>query len=157
VIAKDSRVVTGKADFSEQEWKQVLEGPTSAGLVVIASDRGGSIRESFSMAKSYAEARQQHGESELLDEIVAAKPEMDRTRAGSPEELKQNALQNITEAVEILRGKATEEEVAEYRKFVVGLAERVAEARKEGFLGLSGDRVSDAERAAIAEVESALG
>jgi hypothetical protein len=149
--------VTGKADFSEQEWKQVLEGPTSAGLVVIASDRGGSIRETFSMAKSYAEARQQHGESELLDEIVAAKPEMDRTRAGSPEELKQHALQNITEAVEILRGKATEEEVAEYRKFVVGLAERVAEARKEGFLGLSGERVSDAERAAIAEVESALG
>jgi hypothetical protein len=149
--------VTGKADFSEQEWKQVLEGPTSAGLVVIASDRGGSIRETFSMAKSYAEARQQHGESELLDEIVAAKPEMDRTRAGSPEELKQHALQNITEAIEILRGKATDEEVVEYRKFVLGLAERVAEARKEGFLGLSGERVSDAERAAIAEVESALG
>jgi hypothetical protein len=149
--------VTGKADFSEQEWKQVLEGPTSAGLVVIASDRGGSIRETFSMAKSYTEARQQHGESELLDEIVAAKPEIDRTRAGSPEELKQHALQNITEAVEILRGKATEEDVAEYKKFVLGLAERVAEARKEGFLGLSGERVSDAERAAIAEVESALG
>jgi hypothetical protein len=149
--------VTGKADFSEQEWKQVLEGPTSAGLVVISSDRGGSIRETFSMAKSYAEARQQHGESELLDEIVAAKPEMDRTRAGSPEELKQHALQNITEAIEILRGKATDEEVVEYRKFVLGLAERVAEARKEGFLGLSGERVSDAERAAIAEVESALG
>jgi hypothetical protein len=149
--------VTGKADFSEQEWKQILEGPTSAGLVVIASDRGGSIRETFSMAKAYAEARQQHGESELLDEIVAAKPEMDRTRAGSPEELKEHSLQNIREAVELLRGKAREEEVAEYRKFILGLAERVAEARKEGFLGLSGERVSDAERAAIGEIETALG
>jgi hypothetical protein len=49
--------VTAKADFSEEEWKQVLEGPTSAGLIVIASDRGGSIRETFSMAKAYAEAR----------------------------------------------------------------------------------------------------
>jgi hypothetical protein len=148
--------VTGKADFSEQEWKQVLEGPTSAGLIVIASDRGGSIRETFSMAKAYTEARRQHGESELLDEIVAAKPEMDRTRASSPEQLKDNALQNIREAVELLKGKASEEEVAEYRKFVVGLAERVAEARKEGFLGLSGERVSDAERAAIGEIETAL-
>jgi len=148
--------VTGKADFSEQEWKQVLEGPTSAGLVVIASDRGGSIRETFSMAKAYTEARQQHGESELLDEIVAAKPEMDRTRAGSPEELKQNALQNVREAIEILKGKATDEEVAEYKKFILGLAERVAEARKEGFLGLSGERVSDEERAAIDEIEAAL-
>jgi hypothetical protein len=148
--------VTAKGDFSEQEWKQVLEGPTSAGLIVIASDRGGSIRETFSMAKAYADARQEHGESELLDEIVAAKPEMDRTRAPSPEQLKEHSLQNIRDAVEILKGKATEDEVAEYRKFVVGLAERVAEARKEGFLGLSGERVSDAERAAIAEIETAL-
>ncbi len=149
--------MTGKADFSEQEWTQVLEGPTSAGLIVIASDRGGSIRETFSMAKAYAEARQQHGESELLDEIVAAKPEMDRTRAASPGELKENALQNIREAIEVLKSKATEEEVVDYRKFILGLAERVAEARKEGFLGLSGERVSDAERSAIGEIEAALG
>jgi hypothetical protein len=149
--------VTAKADFSEDEWKQILEGPTSAGLIVIASDRGGSIRETFSMAKAYAEARQQHGESELLDEIVAAKPEMDRTRAPSPEQLKEHSLQNIRDAVAILSGKASDEEVAEYRKFVLGLAERVAEARKEGFLGLSGERVSDAERAAISEIETALG
>jgi hypothetical protein len=149
--------VTGKADFSEGEWRQVLEGPTSAGLIVIASDRGGSIRETFSMAKAYAEARQQHGESELLDEIVAAKPEMDRTRAPSPEQLKEHSLQNIRDAIAILEGKATDEEVAEYRKFVLGLAERVAEARKEGFLGLGGERVSDEERAAISEIENALG
>jgi hypothetical protein len=149
--------VTGKADFSEQEWKEILEGPTSAGLLVIASDRGGSIRETFSMARAYADARQQHGESELLDDLVASKPEIDRTRVRSPEELKENSLRNIREAVELLDGKASEEEVAEYRKFVLTLAERVAEARKEGFLGLSGERVSDAERAAIAEIEAALG
>jgi hypothetical protein len=149
--------MTGKADFSEEEWKQVLEGPTSAGMAVIASDRGGSIRETFSMAKVYAEARQQHGESQLLDEIVAAKPEMDRTRASSPDQLKEHALQNIRTAVELLKGKASEDEVSEYRKFVLGLAEHVAEARKEGFLGLSGDRVSDDERQAISEIESALG
>jgi hypothetical protein len=148
--------VSGKADFSEEEWNAILEGPPSAGLVVIVSDRGGSIRETFSMAKAYTEARQQHGESELLDEITAAKPEMDRTRAGSPEELKQHNLDNVREAVALLKTKATDEEVEEYRKFILGLAERVAEARKEGFLGLSGERVSDAERAAIGEIEAAL-
>jgi hypothetical protein len=149
--------VTGKADFSEGEWKQVLEGPTSAGMVVIASDRGGSIRETFSMAKVYAEARQQHGESQLLDEIVAAKPEMDRTRASSPQQLQEHSLQNIRDAIAILESKATEQELAEYRKFVVGLAERVAEARKEGFLGLSGEPVSEAEQAAVDEIAAALG
>ena len=148
--------MTAKADFTEEEWKTILEAPPSAGLVVILSDRGGSIRETFSMAKAYTEARQQHGESELLDEVVAAKPETDRSRAGSPEELKQHNLDNIRQAISVLRTKATDEEVEEYKKFIAGLAEKVAEARKEGFLGLSGERVSDAERAAIGEIESAL-
>src|SRR3954451_11161498 len=141
--------MTGKSDFTEEEWKIIREAPPSAGLIVIASDRGGSIRESFSMAKAYTEARRQHGESELLDEIVSAKPEMDRTRAHSPEELKEHSLQHLRDAIALLKQKASDEEVDEYRKFIVGLAERVAEARKEGFLGLSGERVSDAERSAI--------
>lgn len=149
--------MTGKADFTEEEWTTILEGPPSAGLLVIVSDRGGSIRETFSMAKAYTEARQQHGESQLLDEIVAAKPEMDRTRAGSPEELKQHNLDNIRQGVALLQQKASEQEVEEYKQFIRGLAEKVAEARKEGFMGLSGERVSDAERSAIAEIETALG
>jgi hypothetical protein len=148
--------MTGKADFSEEEWKQILEAPPSAGLIVIASDRGGSIRESFSMAKAYTEARKQHGDSQLLDEIVTAKPEMDHTRYHSPEELKEGSLGHIRAAVELLKAKATPEELEEYKKFVVGLAQRVAEARKEGFMGLSGDRVSDDEKTAIADVEAAL-
>ena len=74
--------MTTKADFTEQEWEVVLEGPTSAGMLVITAQRGGTLRETISMAKAYAEARQQHGQSELLDAIVAAKPEIDHTRYG---------------------------------------------------------------------------
>lgn len=149
--------MTGKADFTEDEWKMVLEAPPSAGLIVITADRGGSIRESFSMAKAYTEARKEHGESELLDEIVSAKPEMDHTRYHSPEELKDACLKHINDAVELLKSKATGEELDEYKKFILGLAQRVAEARKEGFMGLSGERVSDAEKEAIGEISGALG
>jgi hypothetical protein len=149
--------VTGKADFSDQEWRQVLEGPPSAGMIVIASDRGGSIRESFSMAKAYAEARAQHGESQLLDEIASAKPEIDSTRFHSPEELREHCLQNIREAVTLVGDRGSGEEPEQYKDFIRGLAKRVAEARKEGFMGLSGERVSSEEETALAEIESALG
>ncbi len=149
--------MTGKADFTEDEWKLVLEGPPSAGLIVIASDRGGSIRESFSMAKAYTEARKQHGESQLLDEIVTAKPEMDHTRYKTPEELNEASLKHISDAVALLKSKATSEELDEYKKFILGLAQRVAEARKEGFMGLSGDRVSEEEKTAIGAISGALG
>ncbi len=148
--------MTGKADFSEEEWRQVLEAPPSAGMIVITAQSGGSIRESFSMAKAYTEARQRHGESQLLDEVVSTKPEVDRTRTGSKEELKEHNLQNLREAVAVLEAKATHEEVEEYKRFIVGLSERVAEAHREGFMGLSGERVSDAERAAVEEIAATL-
>jgi hypothetical protein len=149
--------MTGKADFTEEEWETVLKGPPSAGMIVITAQRGGTIRESFGMAKAYTEARGQHGDSQLLDEIAATKPEIDHTRYHSAEELKDAALQHLRQAVELLEQKATPQEVDEYRRFVITLANRVAEAHKEGFLGLSGERVSDAEQAAVAEIAQTLG
>lgn len=149
--------MTGKADFTTEEWEQILQGPTSAGMIVVTAERGGSIRESFSMAKSYTEARKEHGDSELLDEIVSQKPEMDHTRYSSAEEMKVKSLEHIRAAVELVKAKASEQELDDYRRFIVNLAQGVAEAHKEGFLGMSGERVSDAEKAAVDEVAEALG
>jgi hypothetical protein len=140
--------MTGKADFSPEEWEVVLKGPPSAGMIVITAQRGGTFRESFSMAKAYAEARKEHGDSQLLDEIASTKPEIDHTRYHSPEELKEHGLQNIRDAVELLEAKATPEEVDEYRRFVLTLANRVAEAHKG---------VTDSERSAMEEIAQALG
>src|SRR5919198_4817905 len=130
--------MTGQADFTPEEWELILEGPTGAGAIVVMAERGGTIRESFSMAKAYAEARQQHGESELLDEVVSSKPKVDRTRHGSFEELKEHGLGQLREAVAALESKATPEELEDYRRFVLTLVERVAAAHKEG-----GQPVSD--------------
>ena len=145
--------MTGSSDFTPEEWQVVLEGPPSAGLIVITAQRGGTFRETISMAKAYTEARQNHGASELLDEIVSAKPHVDHTRYSSPDELRQAGLQRIRDAVALLEAKATPEEAEEYKRFVVTLAEKVANAHREG-----GDSaVSDAERAAIEEIRGALG
>ena len=112
------------------------------------------FREAFAMAKAYTEARQEHGSSELLDEIVAHRPETDRAKAHSPEELKEHGLQNIRDAVALLAAKATPAELGDYRLFVVSLAKRVAAAKKEKG---SEDGVSAAEATAIGEIETALG
>jgi hypothetical protein len=144
--------MTGKSAFTEEEWQTVLEGPPLAGLLVVTAQRGGSFRESFALAKAYAEARQQHGESELLDEIVSAKPEVDRHKYGSPEELQQEGPKQLTDAVAVLQSKATPEEVEDYRKFVLSLAKRVAAAHKE-----HGESVSPPEQAAIGQIEASLG
>src|SRR5260370_31362374 len=108
--------MTGRADFTEQEWELVLEGPPSAGMIVVTAQRGGTIRETLAIARAYVEARQHHGDSELLDEIVAAKPEIDHTRYHSIDELKQHGLQHLRDAVELLEHKATPDEVEGYKR-----------------------------------------
>jgi hypothetical protein len=144
--------VTGKADFTQEEWQLVLEGPPSAGLIVVTAQRGGSFRETIAIAKAYAEARRQHGESELLDEIVSAKPETDHTRYHSAEELKEQGLQHLRDAIAVLERRATPEEVEDYRRFVLNLAEKVANAHRE-----NGQSVGPAEQAAIDEIAANLG
>jgi hypothetical protein len=150
--------MTKKADFNAEEWSLVLEGPPIAGMIVITAERGGTLRESISLGKAYTEAREQHGSNELLDEIVNANPAIDRDAFSSAEELREQGPQRLRDAVTLLESKATSDEVEGYRKFVVDLAQRVAEAHKEGgFLGVGGKEVGDAERAALDEIKEAVG
>jgi RNA processing factor Prp31 len=144
--------MTTKADFTTEEWQLILEAPPSAGMIVVTAQRGGSFRESIAMAKAYVEARQHHGASELLDEIVAAKPERDHTHYHSAEELRQNGLKHLRDSVALIGGKASPAEVDDYRQFIVTLAHKVAAAHRE-----HGVDVSDAEQAAINDIVAALG
>lgn len=144
--------MTGKSDFTEQEWKTVLEGPPSAGLIVASASRGGTFKESFAIAKAYVEARKEHGQSELLDEIESAKPQVDHGRFHSFDELKSAGLQHLRDAIGVLEGKASPEEVDAYRRFVMSVADRVAKAHRE-----DGTDVSGPEQAAMDEITAALG
>ena len=144
--------MTTKAAFSPEEWEAVLEAPSTAGLIVITASHGGTFRETIAMSKAYAEARAQHGESELLDEVVAAKPKVDHTRYHSPEELRDSGLGHIRDVAALLENKATSEEVEEYRRFVLAVADKVANAHRE-----HGQSVSPAEEQAIQQISAALG
>jgi hypothetical protein len=146
--------LTTHADFTEEEWDTVLEGPTSAGMIITTAERGGTFREVMAMAKAFTEARQDHGASELLDEIVSHKPKTDRAKAHSTDEMKDHYLQEIRDAVALVSAKATPAELGDYRLFVVSLAKKVAGAKKEKG---SEDGISPAEAAAITEIETALG
>jgi hypothetical protein len=144
--------MTSKAAFTPEEWTVVLEGPPTAGMIVITAAHGGTFRETIAMSKAYTEARAQHGESELLDEIVSAKPKVDHTLYHSPEELRDHGLALLRDAVGLLDSKATAEERDDYRRFVINLANEVAAAHRE-----HGQDVSPAETEAIQQITTALG
>ena len=146
--------MTKKADFNAEEWSTVAEGPLLAGMRVIASDRGGTIRESFAVGQAYTAAREQAGGSELVDELVASPPGLDRSKIEGGD-VAAASTERLREAVRILEEKATPEELEAYGRFVLSVAEAAANAHKEGgFLGVGGQQVSEAERAALDEIAS---
>src|SRR6266576_3434065 len=144
--------MTGKADFTPEEWQLVAEAPPAAGLAVATAQRGGTFRESFALAKAYTEARGEHGESQLLDELVSERPKVKHERAHSAGELKEHTLQQLRDAVALLRNKATPEELEAYRSFVLNVANRVANAHKENDVAVGAD-----EQAVIEEISASLG
>lgn len=144
--------MTGKADFTPQEWETITHGPPTAGLIVITAQRGGLFRETLALTRAYVDLHKAHGQSELIDQLVSARPDLDHTHYGSPEELKKAGLEHLRAAVALLERQATPDEVTAYKAFVIDLATKVASAHRE-----SGKDVSDAEQAALDEVKAALG
>ena len=143
--------MTKKSDFTPDEWKLVQEGPATAGMLLLSAEGGGTFRETFALARAYTDARRQHGQSELLDEVVAGKPEFDRHRYKTSEELQTEGLKVIGEAASLVRSKATPEESAAYNEFIVTAASHVAAAHKE-----HGEAVSEKEQAALDAVRAQL-
>jgi hypothetical protein len=144
--------MTTRADFTDDEWRLVLEGPTSAGMLVVTASKGGMFRETFAMSKAYAEARAEHGQSELLDAVVATNPKVEHVHADSPEAARERLLGILGEATALVAAKAGVEELGAYRRFVIALSEKVASAHRE-----HGVAVDDAEARTLGDIQAAIG
>ena len=143
--------MTEKAAFNAEEWSRLVDAPALVALRVIAADRGGTIRESLSLGRAYAEARRDG--PMLFQEIVSSAPQVDPSGLKDPGALPQRAESAVREALALLEQKATPEEVEAYRDFLLKVAETVARAHKEGgFLGIGGKEVSESEQAALDEI-----
>jgi len=145
--------MTTRAQFNADEWAVITTAPVLTGTLVIAADRGGSVRESLAMSQAYAAARAQEP-GELLAAILSTPPAVGPANAPrSPEELQQTVPAELRRALRALERVATDDEVVAYKRFVYGLAESVARAHKEGgFLGIGGTEISPPEQAVLDQV-----
>jgi hypothetical protein len=149
--------MTTKAAFNAEEWATLVQAPMLAAMRVVAATRGGTIRESFAVAQTYAKARQQHGASELLDEVVASPPALDAASVKGGD-IAGSSDQRLREAAGLVQEKATPEEAESYKQFVLSLARAAAEAHREGgILGMGGQQVSPDEQKALDEIAQTLG
>lgn len=145
--------MTAKAAFDAEQWTVVTSAPFLIAALVIAADRGGTVRETMAISKAY-EAARQSDPGELLRAVLVTPPAIDpATAPRTPEDLRRDAPATLRRAIEILNEVATGDEVVAYKRFVFGLADSVARAHREGgFLGIGGTEVSPREQEALDEV-----
>jgi tellurite resistance protein len=138
--------MAGKADFTEDEWKELQQGVTGAGLLVSTAHR--DFTDSFGEAKAVAKQLAEHraSQSQLVRDLSATHS----TGFGlvaSPNEVSEGTIDALGASVALLREKAPDE-VEAYRALVLDVATAVAEAK---------GGVKDEESAAIERIRSALG
>ena len=157
-----------KADFTSEEWQRILSLPQVASLyLALASPSNplGLAQELIASTKGIVEALKSSSGNELIDAVAADFREKAEKRermeaplktSNDPNEMKAQCLQISREVAALLSQKAPADAQA-YKQWVYQAAQNSANAAKEGgFLGIGGERVSEAEAAALKELATAL-
>jgi hypothetical protein len=149
--------MTTKTDFTDEEWARLERAPIVAGMAITLADPGGpieAIKESVAAIKTVTEAAQSGGQSELVDAVAKSVAEKAQQRQSPLGDFKprgalagQEILEELQAVNALLAEKATPEEAASFREWLLTAAKRSAEAAKEGgFLGFKAERVSEGEQ-----------
>ena len=157
--------MASKADFTSEEWKTIVAAAPMVGLAVTcASPNGpwGVMKEMLSMGMAMAEMLQKGSSNPLIAELAAdlkarqTKPEPPQGLK-DPEQCKQSALNHVRAVNDLLNRKVKAEEADEFKKWLLTIGRRVAEASNEGgVFGFGGERVSEAEKNVLRQIAFAL-
>jgi len=155
-----------KSDFTPEEWKTIVAAAPMVGLAVTcASPNGpwGVLKEMLSMGMAMAEMLQKGSSNSLIAELGAdlkarqTKPEPPQGLK-DPDQCKQAALNHVRAVNDIIDRKVKAEEADEFKKWLLTVGRRVAEASNEGgIFGFGGERVSEAEKNVLRQIAFALG
>jgi hypothetical protein len=160
--------MSAKDDFSETEWSALLRAPGLVGLAVVAAAPSGPLgvfRELAAFGRAVAETAQAAPHDSLLGAVVADLKAIAERRVDPPPEervppgeTEQHALDACRVAMDALRARATPDETAAYRDWLLAVGERVAAAAREGgFLGFGGVAVSPEETRVLRRLAWTLG
>ena len=157
-----------KADFTSEEWQLILSMPQVASLyIALASPSNplGLAQELIASTRAIVETLKTSSGNELMDAVGADIREKveKRERLEPPlktsndlNQMKSQCLQACRDLAVLLSQKAPADAQA-YKQWVYQAAHNSANAAKEGgVFGIGGERVSEAEAAALREIATAL-
>jgi hypothetical protein len=159
--------VTTKTDFTDDEWARLERGPFVAGMAISLADPGGpieAVKESMATIKTVIETAESGGRGELVDAVAESVAEKAKQRQNPLRDFKprgalagEQILEELRAVNQLVTEKATPEEAAAFREWLLTAAKQAAEAAKEGgFLGFKAERVSEGEQTMLDKLREAL-
>jgi hypothetical protein len=159
--------MTTKADFTDEEWARLERAPIIAGMAISLADPGGpieAVKESVATLRTVTETAQSGGGGGLVDAVAGSFAEKAKLRQNPLGDFKprgamagQEILNELQTVNELVRDKATPEEAAAFREWLLTVAKRAAEAAKEGgFMGFKAERVSEGEQKMLDQLGQVL-
>lgn len=158
--------MTTKSDFTDEEWARIRRAPFVAAMAISIADPGGPIEVAKETMASFRSASVPPSEEELLlsaaHDIQAMVQQKKNPMGGfKPTNAAlagQQVLDELHTVNEIVAAKATQEEAAAFRRWLIATAQAAADAAKEGgFLGFGAEQVSKGEQAMLDQLGSTLG
>ena len=157
--------MTTQADYTPEEWTALVRSPFVAAMAITFADPGGPIeivKETAAALRTVTEAVA--GQPELLAAVKAdalaqaqahENPLADFKPRGA--DARQQVVEELRSVNAILSAKATADEAAAFRAWLVGAAQASANAAKEGgFLGIGAVQVSEREQQMLDELAAVL-
>jgi hypothetical protein len=158
--------MTSKADFADEEWSRLRRAPMVAGMSISLADPGGPIEVSKETIASLRAASTPPSQEELLTAVSQDLQSMVNQKQNPLGDFKlqnkalagQEILDELRAVNEIVERKATPEEAAAFRRWLVTTAQAAADAAKEGgFMGFGAQQVSQGEEQMLQQLRSTLG
>jgi hypothetical protein len=157
--------VTKKADYSEDEWATLRRAPMVAGMAITLADPGGPIEATKEIMATLKAITSPGSDEELVVALSQDAMALAQQHHNLMDDFKprgamagQQVLDELRRANDIVGAKATPEEAAAFRAWLMEAAKAAAEAAKEGgFMGFGAELVSQGERDMLAQLGMILG
>jgi hypothetical protein len=160
--------MTAKTDFTDEEWTRLKRAPFVASMAISLADPGGpveALKETSAALKSVLAATERGDHGELVSEIAreaAADARQHKNPFGGFKPAKgATAGVEILDELRAVNGvvseKASAEDAAAVRSWLLDVAQAAADAAKEGgFMGWHAERVSEGEQRMLDSLRDAL-
>ena len=160
-----------KTSFTKNEWTLLLQSPMIAGMAITAAEPSGLwglLKESFAGGAALSKVAADPGANGLVKAVVAdfstsegrsaARDGLKAEFAGcKPTEMKIKSVDSLRQVAALLTAKAPGDAAA-FKGWLRQISQSTAEASSEGgSLFGGGVQVSDAEKATLGEISTALG